>query len=86
MLKDFLSLVKNQFGVMVKTLRTDNGTEFFNSQCSELFNALGIVHQSSCPYTPKQNEVVERKYRHILDVARAPKIQNNMPIRFWRMC
>ncbi|XP_070006009.1 uncharacterized protein [Nicotiana sylvestris] len=82
----FLSSVKNQFGVMVKTLRTDNGTEFFNNQYSKLFNSLGIVHQSSCPYTPQQNRVVERKHRHILDMARELKIQSNMPIRFWGEC
>ena len=72
-LKDFLLEVKNQFGTTVKTLRSDNGREFFNSQCSDLLSSLGIIHQSSCPYTPQQNGVVERKHRHILEVARALK-------------
>ncbi|XP_070050325.1 uncharacterized protein [Nicotiana tomentosiformis] len=31
-LKDFLTMVRNQFDVSVKVLRFDNGTEFFNSQ------------------------------------------------------
>ncbi|XP_070014782.1 uncharacterized protein [Nicotiana sylvestris] len=36
-LKNFFLMVKNKFGVTVKTLRSDNGTEFFNSNCNELF-------------------------------------------------
>lgn len=33
-IKSFLSMVHKQFGVMVKIFRTNNSTEFFNSQCS----------------------------------------------------
>lgn len=35
-IKSFFSMVKTQFGVMVKVLKTDYGTEFFNSQCNIL--------------------------------------------------
>lgn len=73
-LKDFFSMICNQFGCSVKTIRSDNGTEFFNSQMNALFSTLGIVHQSSCPYTPQQNGVVERKHKHVLEVGRALKL------------
>ncbi|XP_019267553.1 PREDICTED: uncharacterized protein LOC109244848 [Nicotiana attenuata] len=63
--------VKNQFHCNVKCLRSDNGTEFFNNQAIGLLQEHGIVHQSSCVYTPQQNGRVERRHRSILDMARA---------------
>lgn len=50
----------------MKTIRTDIGTELINSQCVDLVNKLGIVHQKSYTYTPQQNGIAERKDRHIL--------------------
>lgn len=60
-IKQFIVYVKTQFGRFVKVIRSDNGTEFVNSVCKELFNNFGIIHQKSCAYTPQQNGVVERK-------------------------
>ncbi|GJZ02653.1 putative RNA-directed DNA polymerase [Tanacetum coccineum] len=57
--------------VNVKIIRSDNGTEFVNNKMSDLFTSLGIVHQTSCSYTPQQNGIVERKHRHLLNVARS---------------
>ena len=79
-------MIKTQFDSYVKIVRSDNGTEFLNSQCRNLFNHLGILHQSSCPHTPQQNGVVERKHRHILNIARAIRFQAHLPIRFWGYC
>ncbi|GJW92606.1 ribonuclease H-like domain-containing protein [Tanacetum coccineum] len=48
----FIKLVFTQFGKKVKVIRSDNRTEFVNTQLSNLFNDLGIIHQTSCAYTP----------------------------------
>ena len=43
----------------------------------------GIVHQKSCPYTPEQNGLAERKHRHILETA-VTLLQNaSMPSKYW---
>lgn len=82
MLKHFLSFVKTQFAAVLKIIRTDNGTEFFNQHCNALLDSYRILHQSSCVYTPQQNGIIKRKHRHILDIARALKFQACIPARY----
>ncbi|CAA7060014.1 unnamed protein product [Microthlaspi erraticum] len=80
-LKNFLAYTEKQFGKTVRMVRSDNGTEFM---ClSSFFREKGIVHQTSCVATPQQNGRVDRKHRHILNVARALLFQGNLPIKFW---
>ncbi|KAH0738218.1 hypothetical protein KY290_036923 [Solanum tuberosum] len=85
-LKQFIPLIQHQFGATVKVFRSDNGSEFFNSDCDALFNSCGIIHQSSCVYTPQQNGLVERNHKHILEVARAIRLQGHLPLKFWGEC
>ena len=79
-------MVQTQYHLIPKCIRTDNGLEFFNKDYHALFTSKGIIHQSSCAYSPQQNGIVERKHRHILEVARALKFQSNMPSHFWGYC
>ena len=80
-LKTFCAFVTRQFQKHIKTIRSDNGPEFL---CLRKFFAdEGIVHQTSCVETPQQNGRVERKHRHILNVARAFLFQGNLPKKYW---
>nr|XP_016443928.1 PREDICTED: uncharacterized protein LOC107769240 [Nicotiana tabacum] len=81
-LKDFLTKVKNVFSVSVKTLRTDNGSEFFNHEVHNLLSSMEIIHQSTCTYTPQQHGVAERIHRTILEMAKAMKFQAAIPLKF----
>lgn len=86
LLQEFIIHIQNQFGTVIKTLRTDNETEFFNNSVSTFLKRLGIVHQSSCAYSPQQNGLVERKHRHLLNCARALRFHAGLPIIFWGDC
>lgn len=85
-IQEFVVLIKNQFGKGVKSFRSDNRTEFVNNQMGMFCKTNGIVHQTTCTYTPQQNGIVERKHRHLLNVARALLFQSNVPARFWSDC
>ncbi|CAM8901423.1 unnamed protein product [Rhodiola kirilowii] len=86
LLIQFFAMVDTQFAKKIKVLRSDNGGEFFSARLCSFLGMKGCIHQSSCAYTPQQNGVVERKHRHILDVARALRIQANVPKSFWGDC
>jgi len=80
-LRKFIAMAFRQFNKQVKTVRSDNGTEFMTLK--SYFAESGIMHQTSCVYTPQQNGRVERKHRHILNIARSLLFQAALPIKFW---
>ena len=67
----FYTYVSTQFNTTIKRIRSDNGTEFINTSLTTFLQDKGIIHQTSCPYTPQQNGRAERKHRHLLEVARS---------------
>jgi Integrase core domain/GAG-pre-integrase domain len=81
--KDFHKGIQTQYGAVVKVLRSDNGTEYTNRAFGEYLSSQGIQHQTTCPYTPEQNEVAERKNRHLLEVTRSMMMSMNVPKHLW---
>uniref|UniRef100_A0A2N9J6E2 Integrase catalytic domain-containing protein n=1 Tax=Fagus sylvatica TaxID=28930 RepID=A0A2N9J6E2_FAGSY len=81
--KQFTALVKTQFQHSIQTFRTDCGGEFTSNEFHTFCANNGIVHQLSCPHTPQQNGVAERKHRHIIQCALALLSQSNLPISYW---
>jgi transposase InsO family protein len=53
-LKKFLRLTQNEFRSRIKKIRSDNGTEFKNSQIEGFLEEEGIKHELSSPFTPQQ--------------------------------
>jgi transposase InsO family protein len=69
--KKFARRAQNEFEVKIKKVRSDNRTEFRNTNIEEFLNEEGIKHEFSVPYTPQQNGVVERKNRTLIEATRA---------------
>ncbi|XP_071704554.1 uncharacterized protein [Rutidosis leptorrhynchoides] len=77
-IQSFINLIKNQFNKNVKIIRSDNGTEFVNNKMNNFIKLNGIVHQTSCAYTPQQSGIAERKHMHLLNVANALIFQGDI--------
>jgi transposase InsO family protein len=82
-LKKFLRRVQNEFDAKVKKIRSDNNTEFKNTQVKDFLDEEGIKHEFLAPYTPQQNGVVESKKRTPIEMARTMLDQYKTSDRFW---
>lgn len=69
--ENFSMYVLNHFQVSIKAIRIDNGGEFFFKPMDKFLQSKDITHYSSFSHTSQQNEVVERKHKHLLDVIRS---------------
>eukprot|EP00253_Pinus_taeda_P033294 PITA_33294 len=67
---EFKALVEKESGKKVKALRSDNGGEFISGKFKGFCSAEGIRRELIAPHNPEQNEVVERKNKMIVGVAR----------------
>src|SRR5256885_3462406 len=76
-------MIRTQTGNKVKTLRTDNGTEFVNLEMEELLSRMGIKHEKTVPYTPEENGSVERDNRTIVEVGRTMLYAASLPANLW---
>nr|GEU83286.1 retrovirus-related Pol polyprotein from transposon TNT 1-94 [Tanacetum cinerariifolium] len=85
-LKTFLKFVELQFSTKVKCIRSDNALEFVKGSCAIYLANQGTEHQITCVDRPQQNGRVERKHKHILEVARALRFQASLPLKFWGDC
>ena len=81
--KNFYTMIENQFQSKISILRSDNGTEYYNKVLETFLQEKGVFHQSSCPDTPEQNGLAERKNKHLLEVARAMMFYMNLPKYLW---
>ncbi|CAH9097958.1 unnamed protein product [Cuscuta europaea] len=79
----FCAEIQTQFGHSIKILRSDNAKEFFAAPFNHFMTSRGMLHQSSCVHTPQQNEVAERKNKHLVDTARTLLLHSHTPPHYW---
>nr|GEY40247.1 putative ribonuclease H-like domain-containing protein [Tanacetum cinerariifolium] len=82
-LKTFITGLENQLSLKVKIIRSDNGTEFKNSDLNQFCGLNGIKREFSVPRTPQQNGIAKRKNRTLIEAARTMLADSLLPIPFW---
>nr|GEZ14339.1 hypothetical protein [Tanacetum cinerariifolium] len=80
---DFLRLIQRGLHAQVRIVRTDKGTEFLNKSLHAYFASKGILHQTFVARTPKQNGVVKRRNRTLVEAARTMLSAAKVPLFFW---
>ena len=68
---EFVKKLESKFGFKIKTIQTDNGPEFVNTNAEdgkstlfeETLKLLNIEHKRTRPYSPWQNGKVERSHK-----------------------
>ena len=81
--REFKAMIENQCDQKIKTVRSDNGTEFVNKTFDGICRESGIVHQRTIPYSPQQNGLAERLNRTIMDKARSMLHYKCVSLEWW---
>ena len=75
--------VRTQFNTSIRILRSDNVKEYLFGSFYSFLSFHGILHLSTCTYTPQQNGVAESKNRHSVETTRTVLLHHKVPQRFW---
>ncbi|GJX44200.1 zinc finger, CCHC-type containing protein [Tanacetum coccineum] len=78
--KIYKTEVELQQNSLIKTLRTDRGGEYYDPS---YFQSVGIIHQTTAPYTPQQNGVSERKNRALKEMVNSMLSYSGLSEGFW---
>ncbi|GJV97663.1 retrovirus-related pol polyprotein from transposon TNT 1-94 [Tanacetum coccineum] len=79
----FLKMIQVRLKVLVRRIRTDNGTEFVNQTLREYFEKVGISHETSVARSSQKNDVVKRRNRTLIEAARTMLIYAKAPLFLW---
>ena len=83
MFKNFNRLVEKEFDAYITCLRSDNGGEYVSNAFDDFLAYNGIRRELTCPHTPQQNGVAERKKRVFVEAARAMLNEKFLPDAYW---
>ena len=82
-LKNFSREVENKFGRKIKRFRSDRGLEYESIEFNSFVQSLGIIHETTPPYSPASNGVVVRKNRTLINLTNAMLIELGAPLNLW---
>nr|GEU72500.1 hypothetical protein [Tanacetum cinerariifolium] len=75
--------VKDHLCSSFRTVRTDKDTKFLNKTLHAYFAQEEIEHHTPTTRTPKQNSIVERRNRTLVEAARTMLSAAKVPLYFW---
>ena len=81
--KHFKALAEAEQDTHIKCLRSDRGEEFTLEAFANFCTSHGIKRQLTAPYSPQQNNVLERKNRTILSLVRSMLKEKSLPRELW---
>nr|GFB33799.1 hypothetical protein [Tanacetum cinerariifolium] len=79
----FLKMIQVRLNVLVRRIRTDNGTEFVNQTLRDYYEEVGISHETSVARSLQQNGFIERRNRTLIEAARTMLIYAQAPLFLW---
>ena len=80
--KKFKALVEKENGYSIKSLKTIE-SECCSNDFNEFYEYYGIKKLLTMPRSPQQNDMVERKNRSFLNMAKSMLKTKKMPKEFW---
>lgn len=81
-LLEFKAYDETQTGRKIKSIQTDNGTEYRNNKF-DFLKINEIKHRLTVTHTPEQNGVAERRNRTLMDMAWCLLFQSELSSSFW---
>jgi len=81
--EQYIRFVHTQTENVIKTIMSDNGTEYTDQAFVEIAKKNGIKIGRSAVYTPQQNGRAEKENRTLIEMARTMLLTHGMSRRFW---
>ena len=73
----------NETGNYITKLRSNNAKEYLSTRFQTFIRNKGIRHETTAPYAPEQNSIVDRDNHSIVKCARSMLYHKHVPLTFW---
>jgi hypothetical protein len=81
--KNLSAMICTHFDTSIHVFHVDFAGDYLSDALRQVLAEQGTLAQFSCPCAHTQNEIVERKHRHLLETTHALMIGSSVPSLFW---